>query len=214
MSTLKIILAEDHNLVRAGLIALLHNIPGVTVLAEAANGKEALNLVEKHKPDVLLTDITMPEINGLELVRKLKQRSNVKIIILSMHSSEEYVWEALDAGANGYLLKDAGISELELAIKSVAIGQSYLSPAVSKHVIGNYIRRVNCESSLFEKLTPRQLQTLQLVAEGCTTKQIAEKLNISVKTVETHRTQLMEQLSIHDITGLVRYAVKMGLVSA
>jgi DNA-binding NarL/FixJ family response regulator len=131
-----------------------------------------------------------------------------------MHTSEEYVWQALRAGASGYLLKDAGITELELAIRSVSQGQSYLSPAVSHHVIGSYIKRVSGEDSLLERLTPRQRQILQLVAEGHTTRQIAEKLNISFKTAETHRSQLMNQLNIHDVTGLVRYAIRMGLISS
>lgn len=210
----RVLLAEDHTLVRAGIKALLQGLNWVEVVAEAENGHEALRLAEQHQLDVVLMDITMPGMNGLEALRLMKQNyPGVRIIMLSMHTSEEYVLQALRAGATGYLLKDAGIAELELAIKSVSMGQSYLSPMVSKHVIGNYIQRLGGETNSLERLTPRQRQILQLIAEGYTTRQVADKLNISVKTVETHRSQLMHHLDIHDITGLVRYAIRMGLVS-
>src|SRR5262249_43607159 len=137
-----------------------------------------------------------------------------RVIILSMHASEEYVLQALKAGAAGYLLKEADIAELELAVKSVARGESYLSPAVSKHVIGSYVRRTRGESNAPELLTPRQREVLQLIAEGRSTKEIARLLNVSVKTVETHRMQLMERLDIHDVAGLVRYALRVGLTKA
>lgn len=211
----RILLAEDHTLVRAGIRALLQNLSWVEVVAEAGDGQEAIKQIEQHQPDIALMDITMPNMNGLEALRIMKQNfPNVRIIMLSMHTSEEYVLQALRAGAAGYLLKDAGIGELELAIRSVSLGQSYLSPVVSKHVIGNYIQRTGGETSSLERLTVRQRQILQLIAEGCTTRQVADKLNISVKTVETHRAQLMHHLDIHDITGLVRYAIRMGLVSS
>jgi DNA-binding NarL/FixJ family response regulator len=210
----RILLAEDHTLVRAGIKALLQNLNWVEVVAEAGDGQEAIKQIEQHQPDIALMDITMPNMNGLEALRIMKQNfPNVRIIMLSMHASEEYVLQALRAGATGYLLKDAGIGELELAIRSVSLGQSYLSPVVSKHVIGNYIQRTGGETSSLERLTVRQRQILQLIAEGCTTRQVADKLNISIKTVETHRAQLMHHLDIHDITGLVRYAIRMGLVS-
>ncbi len=214
INTIRVFLAEDHNLVRAGIRSLLEDLPWVQVVAEAGEGREALRLIEQHQPDIVLLDISMPGMNGLEAARAIRQFPNIRVIMLSMHASEEYVWQALRAGATGYLLKDAGTAELELAIRSVSMGQSYLSPAVSKHVIGDYIQRVGGEPSSLERLTPRQRQILQLIAEGHTTKQIAENLNISVKTAETHRAQLMNQLSIHDVTGLVRYAIRMGLVSS
>jgi DNA-binding NarL/FixJ family response regulator len=209
----RVLLAEDHTLVRAGIRALLQGLSWVEVVAEAGDGREALQLIETHQPNIVLMDITMPGINGLEATRETRKFPEVKVIILSMHTSEEYVWQALRAGAVGYLLKDAGTAELELALRAVAQNQNYLSPAVSKHVISDYIERVNGKTSSYTRLTPRQRQVLQLIAEGYTTKQIAEKLNISVKTVETHRTQLMEQLEIHNVMGLMRYASQMGLVN-
>ena len=213
MNPVRVLLADDHTLLRAGVRALLEEIEDIEVVAEAKDGREALQLVETHRPDVVLSDITMPVMNGLELTTRLtRDTPNVRVIVLSMHASEEYVWQALRAGASGYLLKDAGVSELEFAIKAVARGETYLTPAVSKHVIGEYVRRTVGESGPLDLLTPRQREILQLVAEGRTTKEIARVLKVSVKTVETHRAQLMDRLDIHDVTGLVRFAIRVGLV--
>ncbi|HEX2916678.1 MAG TPA: response regulator transcription factor [Chloroflexia bacterium] len=212
MNTIQVLLAEDHNLVRAGIRSLLEKITWVKVVAEADDGQEAVELVQQYQPDIVLMDITMPRLNGLEALRIIKQNPNIKVVILSMHTSKEYVWQALRLGATGYVIKDADIEELEFALKAVVQGQLYLSPPVSKHLVNDYLWRVG-EPSSFEQLKPRQRQILQLIAEGRTTKQIAEELNIGVKTAETHRMQLMQQLDIHDVTGLVRYAIKMGLVS-
>jgi len=199
--------------VRAGIRALVQNLAGVEVVAEAVDGREALALVKQHDPDVVLMDISMAGLNGLEAAARMaKDHPNTRVIILSAHSNEEYVCQALRAGAAGYLLKDAGTAELDLAVKAVARGETYLSPAVSKHVIADYMRRVGGESGSLELLTPRQREILQLIAEGQTTKQIANTLHISVKTVETHRMQLMERLDIHDVPGLVRFAIRMRLV--
>lgn len=216
MRIVKVLLAEDHGLVRAGIRSLLQKLPWLEVVGEASNGREALALIRSHHPDVVLMDIAMPELNGLEAAARIrKEHPNTRIIILSMHASEEYVLQALRAGANGYLLKDASTAELELAIQAVVKGENYLSPAVSKHVVSGYVRRVGGEpGSSTEPLTPRQREILQLIAEGNSTKQIASKLNISIKTVETHRTQLMDRLKIHDIPGLVRYAIRIGLVNS
>jgi DNA-binding NarL/FixJ family response regulator len=160
-----------------------------------------------------MMDISMPELNGLEATARVaRDRPEVRVIILSMHATEEYVWQALRAGAAGYLLKDADTSELERAVACVARGESYLSPAVSRHVIGDYIRRTGGEGSSLDLLTPRQREVLQLIAEGNSTKEIARKLHLSAKTVETHRMQLMERLDIRDIAGLVRYAIRVGIV--
>jgi DNA-binding NarL/FixJ family response regulator len=212
MTPIRILLADDHALVRAGIRTLLQSIAGLEVVGEARDGREALGQVAALRPDVLLLDITMPELNGLEVVaRVVKDFPGVRVIMLSMHASEEYVWQALRVGASGYLLKDADTAELELAVKAVARGESYLSPAVSKRVIGDYIRRTGSETSSLELLTPRQREILKLIAEGKSTKECARILNISVKTVETHRAQLMERLDIHDIAGLVRYAIRVGL---
>jgi DNA-binding NarL/FixJ family response regulator len=222
MAPIRIILADDHTLVRGGIRALLQDLPGAQVIAEANDGREALRLVELHKPDIILMDIAMSGMNGLEATNRLvKEFPDVRVIILSMHISEEYVLQALRAGASGYLLKDAGIAELELAIQAVARGETYLSPPVSKHVISNYVRRVSGEdhgesdadSSPIDRLTLRQREILQLIAEGHTTQEIAQKLDISVKTVETHRMQLMDRLDIHDVAGLVRFAIRVGLIT-
>jgi DNA-binding NarL/FixJ family response regulator len=158
-------------------------------------------------------DIAMPGLNGLEATRRIvKEFPRISVLILSMHASEEYVWQALSAGAAGYLLKGSELAELALAIKAVTRGETYLSPPLSKQVIKDYLRRVGGQETLLQRLTPRQRETLQLIAEGTSTKDIATTLKISVKTVETYRAQLMERLDIHDVAGLVRYAIKIGLV--
>ncbi len=215
MNAIRVVLAEDHALVRAGIRALLQDLSGIEVVAEAGNGQDALHLIELHQPDVVLTDIAMPGLNGLEVAARVAtQFPGVRVIILSMHADEEYVRQALHSGAAGYLLKDAGTAELELAVKAVARGETYLSPAVSKQVVADYVRgHGNGEPNVLARLTARQREVLQLIAEGATTHQIARRLNISVKTVETHRAQLMERLDIHDIAGLVRFAIRMGLVT-
>jgi DNA-binding NarL/FixJ family response regulator len=211
---LRVMLADDHALVRAGIRALLEAIPAVEVVAETGNGREAVRLVNTHHPDVVLMDVAMPGLNGLEAAARVyKECPKVKVIMLSMHANEEYVWRALQAGARGYLLKDATATELEVALKALTKGDMYLSPAVSRHVIEDYIRRVGGHPGTLQALTARQREVLQLIAEGRTTKEIAHLLEVSVKTVETHRAQLMERLGIHDVAGLVRYAIRAGLVT-
>lgn len=214
MSVIRVMLADDHTLVRAGIRALLDNLDGMQVVAEAREGRDALDLIKTHQPDVVLLDIAMPGLNGLEVTaRATREFPNTRVLILSVHANEEYVLQALRAGAAGYLLKDGSPAELELAIKAVVRGETYLSPLVSKHVVAEYVRRVGGEAGPLELLTPRQREILQLVAEGRTTKEIAELLKISVKTVETHRAQLMERLDVHDVAGLVRFAIRIGLVT-
>ena len=213
MDPIRVLLADDHALVRAGIRLLLEKLPDIEVVAEASDGREAIRLVEKHEPHVLLTDIAMPGLNGLEVTRHLANTfPKVRVLILSMYADEEHLYLALRAGAAGYLLKGSAREELELAIRAVARGDTYLSPPVAKITIREYSGRVNAESCPLRKLSPRQEQVLQLIAEGKTTKQVALELNISVKTVETHRMQLMDRLGIHDIAGLVRFAIKVGLV--
>jgi DNA-binding NarL/FixJ family response regulator len=208
-----VVLADDHTLFRAGLRALLEKLPDVQVVAEARDGREAVLMVETHHPDLVLMDIAMPGLNGLEATRRLVQAfPAIRVLILSMHKSEEYVWQALRAGAAGYLLKDADLAELALAITAMTRGETYLSPPISKHLIREYVQRVGGEETSLERLTPRQREILQLIAEGHTTKAIAQRLGLGVKTVETHRTQMMKRLGIHDIAGLVRYAIRMGMV--
>jgi len=214
MQKTRILLADDHGLVRAGFRSLLEKIPSVEVVAEARDGREALALLKKHRPDVVLMDIAMPSLNGLEAVARMsKDFSNTRVIILSMHTNEEYVVQALRAGASGYMIKDAAVAELGVAIDAVTSGGTYLSPRISKTVIQTYLERVGDKGASLERLTARQREIVQLIAEGNSTKEIAFLLSVSVKTVETHRRQLMEKLGIHDVPGLVRYAIRTGLVS-
>ena len=211
---IRVLLADDHQLFRAGIRSLMQTIDGVEIVAEASNGREALDLCKSHRADVVLMDIMMPQLNGLDATARLAAISpQTRTIILSMNANEEYVLQAFRCGAAGYLLKNISPSELEQAIRAVARGDTYLGAAISKHVVTAYLQRVGGESvSQFDRLTPRQREVLQLVAEGYTTKEIARKLNLSVKTVEMHRSQLMAALDIHDIAGLVRYAIRMGLI--
>ena len=207
-------MADDHDLFRAGIRSLLQALAGIEVVAEAGDGREALRLCQAHHPDVVLMDIMMPELNGLDAAARLAAISpSTRTIILSMNAHEEYVLQALRAGAAGYLLKNISPTEFEQAIRAVARGETYLSPAISKHVIAAYLQRVGGEGSSLERLTPRQREVLQLIAEGNTTKAIARKLGLGAKTVEMHRTQLMDALDIHDIAGLVRYAIRMGMIT-
>jgi DNA-binding NarL/FixJ family response regulator len=211
---IRVLLADDHALVRSGIRALLERVPEVQIVAEASDGREALRLIKGHQPDVALIDIAMPRLNGLEVVARVaKDFPNVRVIILSIYASEEYVWQALRSGAAGYLLKGANTIDLEQAVKAVERGETYLSPPISKQVIKDYVQRAGGEGTLFERLTPRQREVLQLIAEGYTTKAMAQMLKVSVKTVETHRAQLMDRLGIYDVAGLVRYAIRIKLVN-
>jgi DNA-binding NarL/FixJ family response regulator len=209
---IRVLLADDHALVRAGIRSLLGGMVDVKVIAEASSGEEALEFAAREAPDVVLMDIAMKGITGLEATARLRERQpGVRVVILSMHSGEEYVLQALRAGAAGYLLKDAATGELELALRSVMRGESWLSPTVSRQVVEGYMQRVGGEAAP-EVLTARQREVLRLVAGGKSTKEIAFLLNLSVKTVETHRAQIMDRLNIRDVAGLVRYALRTGLV--
>lgn len=213
MKPIRIVLADDHPMMRAGIRAMLQEVPGAEIVGEAGEGHEAFALVEKNRPNILVADIAMPGLNGLDLAARVaKEIPEVRIIILSMHSTEQYVRRAMQAGASGYVLKDAGQEELKLAVIAVARGESYLSPGVSKQVIAGFVGGLGEEPGSLERLTPRQREVLQLIAEGLRTKEIAKKLRISSRTVETYRAQLMEQLDIRDVAGLVRYAISAGLV--
>lgn len=213
MESTQVMLADDSALVRAGIRSLLEKIPSVAVVAEAGDGREALALVKKLRPTVVLMDIAMPELNGLEAVARItKDYPGVKVIIFSMHVNDEYVWRAFRAGASGYLLKDGTLAEMELAIESVLSGGTFLSPRISKRVLESYFESVGNDLSPPEHLTPRQREILQLIAEGKSTKEIAFILGLSIKTIEAHRAQLMARLDIHDVPGLVRYAMHLGLV--
>ena len=211
--TLRIALADDHTLVREGLRALLSGLAGVEVVGEAADGLAALALVAQANPDVLLSDIAMPGLNGLDLVARVgKEFPRTRVLVLSMHSDAEYVRTALLAGAAGYLLKNADAAELEAAIRAVGRGETWVSPGVSRAVVEALTKGGLPADDPRAILTPRQLEILQLVAEGSSTKQIAHKLSLSVKTVETHRSQLMDRLGIRDVAGLVRYAIRVGII--
>lgn len=211
---LRVVLADDHALVRAGIRSLLERMPGVEVVGEADNGIEALASIESNQPDVVLIDIAMRGLNGLEVASRVaKAWPQVRVIILSMHADEEYVAQALRAGAVGYLLKDSATAELDLALEAACRGETYLSPSISRAVIRGYLSRSAGEGQkAASPLTPRQREILTLVAEGKSTKEIAQLLELSAKTVETHRAQLMERLNIHDVAGLVKYALQAGLI--
>ena len=214
MNAVRVLLADDHTLVRAGLRKLLESMPDYQVVGEAGDGVALLELAATLRPNLVLMDIAMPGLNGLETTaRLLKAQPDVRVLILSMHQNEEYVRRALRHGAVAYLLKDAAPLELELALTAVMRGETYLSPAVSKGVVNDYVQRLRDDDPSGEALSPRQREVLQLIAEGHSTKEIARRLDLSVKTVETHRSQLMKLLDIHEVAGLVRYAMRVGLVS-
>lgn len=214
MRTIRVLLVDDHQLVRAGMRALIEPLSGCEVVGEAGDGREALRLAATLQPDVVLMDVLMPELDGVDAAAQVAAVApNARVLMLSMNAAAEHVLRALQAGAAGYVLKNTSPAELELAIRAVARGETYLSPAVSKHVIEGYVRRADAPVSPLERLTPRQREVLQLIAEGATTKEIARKLKISQKTAETHRAQLMQELDIHEIAGLVRFAIRHGLVS-
>jgi DNA-binding NarL/FixJ family response regulator len=213
MTPIRVLLADDHTLVRAGIRSLLKGLENVEVVGEAGDGQEAVRLAESLRPDVVLLDVGMPGLNGLDVAARLVTHdASIRVLILSMHTSEEYVLRALRAGCAGYLLKGSAVAELEIAVRAVARGETYLSPAVSKHVMDDYVRRTGGATDPIDALTPRQREVLQLVAEGNTSKDIADRLGLSFKTVEAHRAQIMERLGLHDVAGLVRFAMRMGLV--
>jgi DNA-binding NarL/FixJ family response regulator len=215
MSTIRVLLAEDHLLVRASLRSLLESVAGVEVVAEADDGRQAIEKATEYKPDIVLMDISMPGMNGMEATRQIaKALPEVKVVVLSMHTNEDFVLQALRAGASGYVLKGSPPQELEMAIGSVARGELFLSPAISKGLISVFLSQTADRASPLDQLTPRQREILQLVAEGKSSKEIARLLNASVKTVESHRQGMMDRLNIHDVPGLVRFAIRHGLVSS
>jgi DNA-binding NarL/FixJ family response regulator len=213
--TIRILLVDDHTLVRAGFRSLLEGVNDLQIVAEANNGYDAIEQVRKYHPDLVLMDIAMPGINGLETTERIRREfPNVRVVLLSMYTNEEYVLQAVRIGAAGYVVKDADASEFELAIRSVAAGGAYLSPAVSRHVMNGYARTITGdEEANGTQLSPRQREVLRLIASGYTTKEIATQLGITLKTVDAHRSQLMRELNIHNVAGLVRYAVRTGLIN-
>lgn len=215
----RVLLVDDHTLVRAGLRVLVNGFAGFRVVAEAEDGREAVRLARQIKPEIALLDIAMPRLNGLDAAALIARESpDTQIIILSMHTAENYVLEALRVGAVGYVVKDAAVDELERALRAVRRGERWLSPAVSRHLLDEYLRLVRNQPPAPEihsglgLLTARQREILQLIAEGRSTREIAERLSVSTKTVETHRNQIMERLNIYDIAGLTRFAIRVGLI--
>jgi DNA-binding NarL/FixJ family response regulator len=211
---IRVLLAEDHELVRAGIRSLLEKMPRVRVVGEASNGREALELVKSERPNLVLMDIAMPVLGGLETLPQItKNFPKTKVVMLSAFGTEEYVSRAFRSGASGYMLKFAATLELEMVIRSIAQGKMYLSPSISRIIINSHMSaRVDGELSPLEQLTARQRQILQMIVEGRNTKEIAGTLDISVKTVEADRLQLMARLNIHNVPGLVRYAIRNGIV--
>lgn len=210
---MRIVLADDHLLVRAGIRSLVEAVEGAVIVGEANNGREALALVREHRPDLAIMDITMKELNGIEATAQIRAEfPATRVLILSMHSGSEFVMRAMRAGANGYLVKDAAPLELRMALEAVMRDEVYLSPRISRHVVAGLGRPAGADPSGIDALTARQREILQMVAEGKSTKEIAFVLDVSVKTVETHRAALMERLGIRDVAGLVVYAIRHGLI--
>lgn len=213
---IRIVIADDHTLVRKGIRLLLESIPDMEVVGEAADGLEALRLIEQHRPDCVLMDLAMPGLGGVEAVRRATaQFPGIPILVISMHADEAYVHQALTAGATGYLLKGSDKGELETAVRSVCRGETYLTPAISETLVAALGKRsaLSEATSPLELLTLRQREVLRLVAEGNSTKKIAARLGLSVKTVEAHRGAIMERLGIRDLASLVRFAIRAGLIT-
>jgi len=210
---IRTLIADDHALVRAGIRALVEKIEGIIVVAEAGKGSEAIDLINELKPDLVLLDITMPDGSGFDVLHHLKKNfPEIRVIVLTVHEAGEYAIRALREGAAGFLPKSAASTELEQAINTVMRGETYISPETSRKTLLEYGKGTSKRDQL-ANLSPRQREVLRMIAEGRTTKQIAQLLEISVKTVETHRSQLMERLDIHDVAGLVRYAISVGLIN-
>ena len=208
---IRVLLVEDHTLIRAGIRALLEKMDGIEAVGEAGDGHNAIALASRLQPDVVLMDITLPGMDGLEAVRRLQSDyPHIKVLMLTMHSSSEFVAKALSYGASGYLLKESASSELEVAVRAVAHGNKYLSPAVSGHILEQYLKHSPEAVDPLSCLTARQREVFDLIVQGFTTKAIASHLSLSVKTVETHRQQLMQRLDIHDVAGLTRLAISVA----
>ena len=215
MMKVRILLADDHQIMREGLKALLGKHSSVEVIAEAENGIEALAIARREKPDVIVMDIAMPDINGIEVTRQLKSElADIKVIALSMHSDRRFVSEILKAGASDYVLKQAAFEDLEKAIKAVMLNRTFLSADILESVVSDYVSQLSAsEYDAYKQLSDRERQVLQLLAEGNSTKEIAFKLHVSVKTVETHRQNIMNKLGIRTLAGLTKFAVREGLTS-
>jgi len=216
MKTIRILLADDHTVVRKGLRLLLESQPGFLVIGDAANGREAVALAEQHTPDVVVMDVAMPTLNGIEAARQITAKQpQIAVVFLSMHSDEGYVLKALKAGGRAYILKDSAEHDLINAVKAVSGGKDFFSPAISKMLVQNYVRQMqerHVEDS-FELLTTREREVLQLLAEGKSNKEVAAILNLSVYTIETHRGNIFQKLNLHSGAELILYAIRRSVIS-
>lgn len=213
--SIKILLADDHQIMRDGLRSLIEQQGGMEVVAEAENGRAAVKLTRKFRPDVIVMDINMPDLNGIDATRQIvAEFPGTKVIAFSMHTDHQFVAGALKAGVSGYLQKDSAFEELERAIRTVISNQTYLSPKITGEVVGGYVEKLVAEESASPaSLTDREREVVQLYAEGHTTKQIADRLNLSVKTIETHRRHIMEKLNVTSIAELTKFAIREGLTT-
>lgn len=217
MSKIKVLVADDHAIVREGVRMILAKEKDIEVVGEAEHGQQALDLVETHAPDVVVMDISMPGMGGIEATQKVKERHpRVNVLALTMHEDESYVFQLLRAGASGYVLKRAAAQDLVQAVRAAARGEAFLYPSVARKVVEDYLRRVEVgeERERYDGLTGREKEILTLIAEGLANQEIAQKLYISIKTVQTHRAHILEKLGLHDRTELVRYAIRKGLIEA
>jgi DNA-binding NarL/FixJ family response regulator len=216
MSEIRVLLADDHIIMRKGLRLLLERQPNITVVGEASDGRQCVELAQAERPDVVVMDIAMPNLNGIEAARQIVgQRPEIAVAVLSMHSDESYVIRALKAGARAYLLKDSAESDLIAAIRALSDGKSFFSPAISKLLVEDYMRQLERKGvdDSYELLTTREREILQLLAEGKSNKEVANMLNLSLYTVETHRTHILQKLNLHTVPELILYAVRKGIIS-
>ncbi|MCF8070132.1 MAG: response regulator transcription factor [Desulfobacterales bacterium] len=213
---IRILLADDHTIVREGLINILKAVPGFDIIGEASNGREAVRMADELRPDIILMDIAMPELNGVEATRQImKTNPEIKIIILSMHSNERFISEVFSMKASGYLLKDSSGSEIIKAIRAVLNGKTYMSPAVSRKLVDEYISLKDGKprtEDLYDKLTNREREVFQMIAEGKSTREIATILCVSISTIKTHRTNITDKLKMDNISQLIRFAIDLGIV--
>jgi DNA-binding NarL/FixJ family response regulator len=217
MARTKVLIADDHAIVREGVRMILAKEPDIEVVGEAEDGQQALDLVEQHRPNVVIMDLSMPGMGGIEATKKVKeQHPRVNVLALTMHEDESYVFQLLRAGASGYVLKRAAARDLVQAVRAAAKGEAFLYPSVARKVVEDYLKRVEAgeERERYDGLTEREREILTLIAQGLGNQQIAQKLYISIKTVQTHRAHVLEKLGLHDRTELVRYAIRKGLIEA
>jgi two-component system response regulator NreC len=214
MTAIKVLVADDHRIIREGLCNLLNGFQDMEVVGQAENGRRAVQLAKELRPDVVIMDITMPDLNGIDATRQIRaELPGVKVVALSMHPHEQFIKGILMAGASGYLLKDCSIEEMVMAVRSATRGHMYLSPGVAGHIVKDYLRLAEPSVPNSKPLTPREREVLQLVTEGVTSKEISTRLNLSIKTVDTHRRQIMAKLGVANVADLTKYAIRMGITS-